>query len=215
MKKAMYINANNLTVDPFLCNPGFFSVPIPFAFFSQSFHLGDRDLIETDESKLQVIPYVNLLDSEGRVFCYSRGKGSDEARLHSALSIGLGGHIDAEPPTSVTAWQWFKMDAVREVAEEVGLPSNVICLPHLLFDRSSAVGRVHLGVRCIAVIKKTDAKMAQEHGVIEHGSFRHLDSFTEEEVSRMEPWSKLCLMRLAEENGLHLHGRRNMDGCAI
>lgn len=202
MKPALYIPASSPFVSSFLSNPSFFSIPVPYAFYGQPFRLGDRAEIETDESKLQIIPYVNLINYKGEVFCYSRGGDGAEARLHGALSIGLGGHVDTLPLRGPSAYSHFTNEAFRELEEEVGVlvsEGTTLQFTHLLIDRTVPVQRVHIGLRATFVLPCGSDPMKLEEKVIEKGFWRHPNDFTDDEYDRMENWSKLCLVRLRSE----------------
>ncbi len=106
--------------------------------------------LENDPSWKQVISYV-VIRSGGLVWTYRRGPGGGEARLHRKLSIGVGGHV-----TDRDGWTHFGPDPrvaltrgmVRELEEEVRLISPVEEFRQvgLVYDPSTLVGRVHLGV---------------------------------------------------------------------
>lgn len=93
--------------------------------------LEDRATCETDLSKVQLIPYIALVDTsedEPKYFVYTRGKASGENRLVGKCSIGLGGHMEealdikGEPKTHVARFAHLIAEcAVREIEEEVGI----------------------------------------------------------------------------------------------
>lgn len=78
-----------------------------------------RDICETDENYLQLIPYIAVVNERGEYFSYERGSAGNEARLHAKRSIGLGGHIDH--PVTTTIEDLIATEAARELEEEVGL----------------------------------------------------------------------------------------------
>jgi len=176
--------------------------------------LVDRDICETDESTLQLIPYVMLVkegkpsvapEGEGlavdfpapRFFTYSRGTGGEEARLHGALSIGLGGHIDGQIPEGMKAKNWFAAEAVRELEEEVGLQAatshEVIFADALLYDPANPVGRVHVGILC--AVRLLDRDLGKhEAEVVEHAQWLTLEELMDPAVfQRLEPWSQAAV----------------------
>jgi predicted NUDIX family phosphoesterase len=59
------------------------SIPATFA---------PRSEVETDETRLQIIPYL-VITSDWNVFGYCRAKGG-ESRLDGQWSVGIGGHIN-------------------------------------------------------------------------------------------------------------------------
>jgi predicted NUDIX family phosphoesterase len=107
----------------------------------------DRDLAETDESLVQLIPYVVFRSADDRIFCYRRVKG--EARLAGQLSLGIGGHVnDTDLLLRNGEFGAYERGLRRELEEEVALNFEVdgAKIDALIHDRSNAVGRVHLGV---------------------------------------------------------------------
>ena len=101
-----------------------------------------RGEVESDPTYLQLIPYVVLTCGE-EVFHYVR-RGGSETRLDARRSIGIGGHINAEDATGSDI---YRSGMMREVREEIELYS-----PYaeswfgVIYDDSTEVGRVHLGV---------------------------------------------------------------------
>lgn len=108
-----------------------------------------RSEMEQDPSFKQLIPYVVLQwkDAAGitHVFNYTRGSGQGESRLHAKRSIGIGGHISAEDAAGGS--DPYRTGMQRELEEEVQLESEFeeSCVG-LIYDPSSEVGRVHLGI---------------------------------------------------------------------
>lgn len=163
----------------------------------------DRDTLEDDPSWKQIIPYVVLVGSGccDPVFVYRRGKAGAEGRLHGKLSIGLGGHVnitDREPPrclplgTTINRPNPIIHAVMRELMEEVEIISTYrTSLPvGLLYDPSTPVGSVHLGVVYITQL--------------EHGHIRPLEpeiaeagfvplAWTRDNFDEFEDWSKLLL----------------------
>jgi predicted NUDIX family phosphoesterase len=162
------------------------------SFFNTKTFLADRAICETDEGVLQLIPYIVLRNPAGRIFCYSRGKGSDEERLRANLSVGLGGHVD-EAPAGESLYGLIQREARRELQEEVGLEIHSdLCFSLLLVDPTNPVGRVHLGL--LAVHNVTgDEFMSLEKDHIEDGKFIHPATISGEEFDRLENWSKVVV----------------------
>ncbi|MNK65513.1 hypothetical protein D3C87_848100 [compost metagenome] len=170
--------------------------------------MADRATCETDESLLQIIPYVVVGDwaphgGDGmRVFTYNRGGAGEEARLHGALSVGLGGHVDAPPPEGEGLRNWLAQEACRELKEEVGIdaaPTEIIFANAVLCDPSPGVGRVHIGVLC--AIRASAARMgAAEAGVIESGQWLTLAELTRaDNFNRLEGWSKAAVQYMGRQ----------------
>ena len=106
-----------------------------------------RSLVETDPSFKQLIPYVILEcnNEQGtRLFQYTRGKGQGEARLHALKSVGIGGHISVEDSQGD---DWYRIGMQRELSEEVEIGCRgTDRIVGLIYDDTTEVGRVHLGV---------------------------------------------------------------------
>ncbi|MFN3412355.1 MAG: hypothetical protein ACK4YF_09375, partial [Exilispira sp.] len=103
------------------------------------FSFQQRDIVEHDISKKQIIPYIIIQDSQNRFFIYRR-KGN-EKRLHGFYSSGTGGHIDYEdikenikkeaPLDSnyfkiniSNFYEIIKKTLLRELYEETGIEIN-------------------------------------------------------------------------------------------
>lgn len=116
-----------------------------------------RGPAEEDPGFKQIIPYAVLQLHPERygplesVACYRRGKAGQESRLHDRLSLGVGGHVDAEDLGAggpISGAYYRALD--RELNEEVKytpdplVPANVPV--GLVNEEETAVGSVHLGV---------------------------------------------------------------------
>src|SRR5262249_9266222 len=102
-----------------------------------------------DPSYKQLIPYVvfrhAIAPDRTQLFCYQRGKGQGEQRLHSKWSIGVGGHISAGDGEVMS--EAYTEGMQRELQEEVVIdtPYSMRCVG-LINDDETEVGQVHLGV---------------------------------------------------------------------
>ncbi|WP_164102808.1 phosphoesterase [Candidatus Laterigemmans baculatus] len=163
-----------------------------------------RSEMELDPSFKQLIPYVILrhTDATGvpRIFNYTRGSGQGEARLHARRSIGIGGHIsseDAAPPDDRHDYGPYRNGMLRELAEEVQLNSayEEHCVG-LIYDSSTEVGRVHLGV--VHIFELAEARVeANEEDICDPG-FVTVDELRRDR-EQLEIWSRLCLDSLLRE----------------
>lgn len=172
----------------------------PIRLFSAPTHLVDRDVCETDESLLQLIPYIVLRDTRGRVACYERGAAGGEDRLHGKLSIGLGGHVDRAPQGSESLHALLVAEAARELKEEVGLDADVggITFMDMLYTGADggAVDRVHLGLLGEHRMSD-DEQLVLEDKVIENCRFLPLSELLlPETFERLERWSQLAVLEL-------------------
>lgn len=152
-----------------------------------------RSEMETDPSWLQLIPYI-VLEHEGRLFHYTRGKSGGEKRLHTLRSIGIGGHIN---PVDSNNHDLYSAGMMRELAEEVELRSSFTeRILGLVHDPSTPVGQVHLGVVHVLKLERPDV-MAREDAVGECG-FELCERLTEQ-MDGFETWSKLVLGEIRTE----------------
>lgn len=154
-----------------------------------------RSKMETDPSFKQLIPYCVLTyqdpAGERHVFQYTRGKGQGEQRLHAKRSIGIGGHISREDADKADP---YRTGMHRELEEEIVLESPYReSLVGLIFDDTTEVGRVHLGV-VHRLELETPAAHAREVDLVDSG-FVPLSQLRRD-FDRLETWSQLCLRHL-------------------
>lgn len=158
----------------------------------QSFRL--RSLVETDPSFKQLIPYVVLEcnnENGTRLFQYTRGKGQGESRLHALRSVGIGGHISIE---DAQGDDWYRMGMQRELAEEVDIGcSGTDRIVGLIYDDTTEVGRVHLGIVHIMQLSSCKVQPRESH-LIESG-FRPVEEI-KGDMRMLETWSQLCIQHL-------------------
>jgi len=159
---------------------------------NQSFR--PRSLVEDDPSFKQLIPYVILEcndESETRLFRYTRGKGQGEKRLHALQSIGIGGHISVE---DAQGDDWYRNGMQRELSEEMIIEcSGKDQIVGLIYDDSSEVGRVHLGI--VHVLQLATCKAVPREDQLLDAGFESLETI-KSELDQMETWSQLCLKHL-------------------
>ena len=157
----------------------------------QAFFL-PRPAAEKDPSHKQLIPYV-VMEHEGKVLSYVRGKRSGETRLVAKRSIGIGGHINPvdEMPLFADFREAYLNAVHREVAEEV-----IVDTPYtervvaLINDDATEVGSVHLGVVHHWTLK--EPKVSRREQMITQMDFLSLNEL-QAAKDTMETWSQLCL----------------------
>jgi predicted NUDIX family phosphoesterase len=153
-----------------------------------------RSQVEEDPSYKQLIPYVLLqarVDDQIQIFQYTRGKGQGEKRLHALRSVGIGGHISRE---DATGDDLYRSGMQRELTEETLIESPFTeQLVGFIYDDTSPVGRVHLGVVHLLTLEQPAAK-ARELELTDSG-FLPLSEL-KENLDRFETWSQLCLVNL-------------------
>ncbi|WP_146677805.1 phosphoesterase [Pirellula sp. SH-Sr6A] len=153
-----------------------------------------RSMVEDDPSFKQLIPYIILECSDAnqtQLFQYTRGKGQGEKRLHAKKSIGIGGHISIE---DTTGDDWYNTGMQRELEEEVkiecGGQQRVV---GLIYDDSTEVGRVHLGV--VHIMQLFSCKVSSAEEDLQFAGFQTIDRIRTE-IGRFETWSQLCIQHL-------------------
>lgn len=152
-----------------------------------------RGQMESDPSFKQLIPYVILqhTDAAGtiRVFTYTRGSGQGERRLHARRSIGIGGHISEADAAGGSDPYLTGMQ--RELAEEVTIRCDYSeRRVGLIYDSTTEVGRVHLGV--VHILELEEQRVEPNEEDISDTEFITLDALRAEYDS-LEVWSRLCV----------------------
>lgn len=172
---------------------------LPKILASDALSFQPRSTMEEDPSYKQLIPYVILQtqNAAGRtqVFAYTRGSGQAESRLHAKRSIGIGGHISVEDAAGGS--DPYRTGMMRELEEEVRIegPFREACVG-LIYDPSTPVGQVHLGIVHRLLLGST-AVEANEDDVCESGFVSLADLVGERD--RLETWSQLCLDHLFDD----------------
>jgi predicted NUDIX family phosphoesterase len=103
--------------------------------------------IESREDYRQVCTYV-VIRHVTRILVYERGRGGGESQLHSRLSIGVGGHVEASDMAGGFGLEDLFRAATREVREELVITSNVVEFKFVgtIWNADDVVGRRHLGL---------------------------------------------------------------------
>lgn len=153
-----------------------------------------RSTVEDDPTFKQLIPYAILqadIDGQPSLFQYTRGAGQGEKRLHAKRSIGIGGHISRE---DAQGDDLYRSGMQRELSEEMILESDYSeALVGFIYDDTSPVGRVHLGVVHLLKLNKPSAR-AREVDLVDSG-FSSVEQL-KQELDSFETWSQLCLSHL-------------------
>jgi predicted NUDIX family phosphoesterase len=161
--------------------PNLYTELIKNAFFVE------RGPAEINPSLRQLIPYVNIRFNNN-IFVTERTSKQTEKRLHNKLSIGIGGHIN--PIDNVNKPDLIEAGMLREVEEEIFLPTiDRIYFKGYIFDNSSEVGLVHLGLLYEAWVSSNDVSIKETDKMngwwVETNELPSLDS-------RLETWSKIA-----------------------
>jgi len=154
-----------------------------------------RGECEQDPEFKQVITYTLVVHPPGQgsraeILSYRRGKAGSEDRLHGAMSVGYGGHINPEDggidPTFFTGFA-FDRAAARELREELTPfrhgPMRVLGVVNNDMD---PVGRVHVGI--VGVVFTTDDVRDQDGN--DSAMFRGPEALRGE---NLEVWSRLIM----------------------
>lgn len=152
----------------------------------------DRSLAEQSQTRVQLIPYV-VLKCHDRYATYRRGKQGTETRLHDLLSVGLGGHVN--PGDGSPGLHCLENAMLRELDEEVCLDSPYTrVLKGLLWDPTTPVGAVHLGIVTVLSLAAMAVAVREESKILDLTFLTKpqlLDQF-----DRLEPWSKAVVKGL-------------------
>ncbi len=153
-----------------------------------------RSQVEEDPTFKQLIPYAILVHETGSerfIFQYTRGKGQGEKRLHALKSIGIGGHISRE---DAEGGDLYRSGMLRELSEEMIIDTDYEDeLVGFIYDDTTEVGRVHLGVVHLLRMPSTAARAREID--LEGSGFQPLSTI-KQDLERYETWSKLCLHNL-------------------
>lgn len=173
--------------------------------------LEDRATCETDDTLLQIIPYITLFDSKTKeIFIYQRGKASGESRLSGKCSIGLGGHMEVED-TSMPLAEMIVLEAARELNEEIGLPITSELESTLrqklvsgnfgmMYNTRTDVDKKHLAIAFFMAVDK-DVIMSTPHedDVITRGQWMGISEIfaaVDSESLEIEQWTRMVLQSL-------------------
>ncbi|MGE4619056.1 MAG: hypothetical protein AAEJ04_04520 [Planctomycetota bacterium] len=107
-----------------------------------------RNEVEEDSQWKQVIPYI-ALQYQDRILTLRRLSTQGEARLHNKKSIGVGGHVNPEPPGPEPL---LIRGMRRELREEIALQQDPLRFRMIgwINDDQTEVGQVHLGLAVLA-----------------------------------------------------------------
>lgn len=166
-----------------------------------------RAEVEHDETLLQPVAYLVLLNQAGQAWCYQRAGG--DARVDGRLSCGVGGHVDAADEVTVVkaqagalfdAQSTLRRALLRELTEELHATAanlHELRLQGLIYEGLSAIGRVHLGVLYTAQWRNTEAPQPRPHEALQGIGFIDLGVIAAD--PHFELWSRLAARQLQGE----------------
>lgn len=159
-----------------------------------NFIILNREDAETDESYLQIIPYIIVRDEHYQIFHYRRGSGGGEERLKKKLSIGIGGHIEKEDFIRFSPVQAYRTAFQRELQEEIGVEDvQRIDINGIVLDRETPVGRVHIGIVQTVWVNRESVQVAEED--IEHVGWATVPQL-ESRYDEFEDWSQHLIRQM-------------------
>ncbi|HHY35222.1 MAG TPA: hypothetical protein GX510_06280 [Firmicutes bacterium] len=155
-----------------------------------------RSMLENDPAYKQLISYTVFV-SKGHIFVMKRLKAQAESRLRGLLSVGVGGHMNPVPETGwpgKRAIYRFKAlvhaNILREIREEVIMPwTPPLTFLGFLNDDETEVGRVHLGVVCLATLAQPLLAIRESDKMV--GAWVPVNQL--HDLGRFESWSSLLL----------------------
>ena len=165
-----------------------------------------RGDVEEDPSLKQLIPYVALVrDRNGvrEVYAYERLQGGGETRLHSRLSVGVGGHMNT-PLDEVGYQTVLFVESFRELNEELSFSPSLdksafpFKIHGLINDDSDAVGQVHLGVLCVVTLDMFATVTVQETEQLKGRWMPLSEALEAGTLERFEKWSQFSLAALSD-----------------
>lgn len=157
-----------------------------FRFVLNNYSFMERQKAEYNYNYKQVIPYI-LINFGGDFLLLKRTKKQTEKRLHDKYSLGIGGHIN---PSVSDKYENIIMEGLyKELNEEISCPDlNEFDFKGILYDDSTSVSKVHLGLVFVAVLNTPDFRILEPHKMtaswVERGRLGdYYDGF--------ESWSKI------------------------
>lgn len=153
-----------------------------------------RAQVETDSTYKQVIIY-NIFVYGNKVFVYKRTRKSADKRLYHMYSIGVGGHVnERDKYRAIEKHNLLAKALRREFHEEILYRKRYdVKFVGFINDDSNAIGRVHFGL--VYLLKGSSPEINVKKGEVTAG---RLKAFGEIKyiASKMETWSKICLLHL-------------------
>lgn len=167
--------------------------------------IAQRAMLESNEYFRQIIPYIAIKTNKDEYLTYTRTTSGNEKRLHKKISIGFGGHVDANDAvfnddSILDIKETIKLATTRELIEELGIDFyqkvkkslNNINIQKLIIDDKSDVEKVHIGLLITITIEGKKFNINSPESQIEINGF-----LRKEEIYKLngeiEPWSKLTL----------------------
>ncbi len=152
----------------------------------------EREKAESDSSYKQIIPYL-VIHHDQQLLRVERLEEQSEDRLHSLLSIGLGGHLN--PVDRKEKGSLLKTGIERELEEELHLDTPYQSeFIGVINDDSNDVGSVHFGLSYRIDLQKRNVSIRETERM--EGEFQDasaLEQKNRESPERFETWSRMLL----------------------
>lgn len=167
--------------------------------------LGPRQFLETYPAFRQLIPYV-VIKKDDEYLYYRRAIAGNEERLHGNISIGIGGHVDAEDiwwdnEGTVKPLQTLFISALREIKEEIGInvPKEELKIAGVIRANHNDVDKHHLAVVVVCDISDTVVGNLTFEDTMDEIKFGSLEEIMNSEVAK-ETWTTLTIQALLDVN---------------
>ena len=154
---------------------------------------------EEDFDYKQPLPYWVVINEDNKIFVYKRwwsGSNNWEARLHSKISIWVGGHIDK--------WDFeeniLRNTLIREIEEEINIKENDIKSVDIIWYINIDdwdVAEFHLWLAYLVRVNNTNIELLDgELDNWEFVSFDTLEAMVQSWNYDLEKWSQILLKPL-------------------
>lgn len=150
-----------------------------------------RGIAEENVNFKQPIPYV-LIKRGDELYVYERLTGGGEQRLHSKLSLGLGGHMN-EVLGATSMKEIIMENLKRELTEEVKITHEkpyTLTNIGIVNDDVNDVGKHHICLLYMIELEETDDVEVLEVDQL-RGYWAKIEDLKNEE--RLEEWSKISV----------------------
>lgn len=150
-----------------------------------------RDILETDPSHKQIIPYA-VICHEDDVYLFRRTSKQTEKRLHNMYSLGVGGHMN--PYGESNDIDYLHHELERELREEVKVADtcsieSILPIGYINDDKNE-VGKVHLGVLYEIRLSSKEIEVNEKDKMTGRWVSRQE---LKELYPQMESWSKIYI----------------------
>lgn len=157
----------------------------------------DREAAEDDPTHKQLIPYCIFRHGD-RYLHYTRGKSGGESRLHAAVSIGIGGHINPiDAGERHQGHATYMAGVAREIEEELKIEGDFTqTIVGVLNDDLNEVGKVHIGI--VHLVELETSQVRSNEDALANLGFVTLSELRGELYERLETWSRFCVDHLED-----------------